>query len=283
MRLNRSGAALVWMLCLLILCAAGGSVYLYTLYLGEKDSRLASEHRVNLLERQKRSTEQKVEKLREESTSLTEEIVARQTEVAALRGDFEKESRARETTELKLREQESRLKEIRTSLEAEQREKTSLAKRLEELETAREQLQSELKTAQEEKEQLARHLEQAKQAPRQAAASGPGFVPDYGVNAVPSPVTEPEADLVSLPAVDPKLVSEVLVVNREFDFVVIGLGAKDPVELGMIFDIYKDNVLVGQAQVEKIYSAMSAAAVVSGYDIKDISEGCVVRPAQGVL
>jgi hypothetical protein len=76
------------------------------------------------------------------------------------------------------------------------------------------------------------------------------------------------------------LVSEgqVLVVNKEFDFVVVNLGENDGLKVGSKLQVYKDDQTLGTVEVEKIYGNMSAATLLPDADKDKIKEGCSVRP-----
>lgn len=66
---------------------------------------------------------------------------------------------------------------------------------------------------------------------------------------------------------------KVLVVNRDYNFVVINLGSKDAIDVGDVFSIYHNNKNIGEIKVEKVHESMAAAGFSSG-DIKDkVSEG----------
>ena len=69
------------------------------------------------------------------------------------------------------------------------------------------------------------------------------------------------------------LEGKVLVINRDYSFVVINLGSKDGVNVGDVFSIYHNNKYIGDVKVEKVHDSMAAAGFVSS-DIKDkINEG----------
>jgi hypothetical protein len=72
---------------------------------------------------------------------------------------------------------------------------------------------------------------------------------------------------------------EILTVNREFDFVVISLGEKDGIQKGMLFNIYRDEEVIGQAKVETIRTNISAAGVTSRETISEIRAGDKAYPA----
>jgi myosin heavy subunit len=69
------------------------------------------------------------------------------------------------------------------------------------------------------------------------------------------------------------LQGKVLVVNKEYNFVVINLGAKDGVDIGDEFSVFDDSAHIGDVKVEKVHDSMAAAGFLSA-DMKDnISEG----------
>jgi hypothetical protein len=54
---------------------------------------------------------------------------------------------------------------------------------------------------------------------------------------------------------------KVLAINEKYDFIIVNLGKKDNVKKGMIFLIYRDNKLIGKAQVEEVFKDMSSCLV----------------------
>ncbi len=72
---------------------------------------------------------------------------------------------------------------------------------------------------------------------------------------------------------------QVLVVNKEFDFVVINLGENDGLKVGSKLQVFnKDNQPLGVVEVEKIYGNMSAATITPTAQKDKITEGCSVKP-----
>ncbi len=75
------------------------------------------------------------------------------------------------------------------------------------------------------------------------------------------------------PAEPKTLEGKVLVVNKEYNFVVINLGSKEGVSLGDTFTIFKESSPVGDIKVEKLHDSMSAAGFLSE-DVKNkVKEG----------
>ena len=64
------------------------------------------------------------------------------------------------------------------------------------------------------------------------------------------------------------LAGAVLVVNKDYNFMVINLGGKDGVNLGDEFSVYHNSKYVGDVKIEKVHDSMAAAGFVSP-DVKD--------------
>ncbi|KPK97988.1 MAG: hypothetical protein AMJ95_06305 [Omnitrophica WOR_2 bacterium SM23_72] len=69
------------------------------------------------------------------------------------------------------------------------------------------------------------------------------------------------------------LQGKVLVVNKEYNFVVINLGAKDGVDVGDEFSVFDNNTLIGDVKVEKVHDSMAAAGFLTAELKNNISEG----------
>lgn len=66
---------------------------------------------------------------------------------------------------------------------------------------------------------------------------------------------------------------KVLVVNKEYNFAVINLGAKDGVAIGDVFYIYHSNKYIGDITLEKVQDSMAAAGFSSPNIKNKIAEG----------
>ena len=73
------------------------------------------------------------------------------------------------------------------------------------------------------------------------------------------------------------LVGKVLMVNKEYSFVVIGLGKRDGLQLGDILSIYHNNAFVGKVQVQRLEEEISAVAVLPKWQNVEFSENDEVK------
>ena len=72
----------------------------------------------------------------------------------------------------------------------------------------------------------------------------------------PAPEQRPESQ-PSVPA--GQMQGEILIVNRDYNFVVMNLGSKDGVAVGDLFSLYHDNKYIGDVKISKIHDSMAAA------------------------
>ncbi len=69
---------------------------------------------------------------------------------------------------------------------------------------------------------------------------------------------------------------QVVVINREYDFIVMNLGKNDGLSIGQEFKIVRDNEVIGRVRVEKVYDELSAAALLPNSQKNSIREGDLV-------
>jgi len=68
-----------------------------------------------------------------------------------------------------------------------------------------------------------------------------------------------------------ELEGRVLVVNRDYNFIVVNIGHDDDIRLGSTLTVFRSGKYVGEAKVEKIYDTMSAAAI-----SKELKSGAIM-------
>ena len=80
------------------------------------------------------------------------------------------------------------------------------------------------------------------------------------------------------PAAAQRVVSgQVVVVNREYDFIVMNLGKHHGLSVGQEFHVVRDNQVLGKVKVEKVYDELSAATILPESQKNNIREGDLVR------
>ena len=75
----------------------------------------------------------------------------------------------------------------------------------------------------------------------------------------------------------PILVGRVLMVNREYDFIVADLDRGDNVKLGDVLSVYRNEKFIARVQVERLEENICAAAVLPGWQNVEFNESDEVR------
>lgn len=70
-----------------------------------------------------------------------------------------------------------------------------------------------------------------------------------------------------------QLEGKILVVNKDYNFVVINLGSKEGIDIADEFAVYRDSKYIGDVKVEKVHDSMAAADFISADMKGKISEG----------
>jgi len=73
------------------------------------------------------------------------------------------------------------------------------------------------------------------------------------------------------------LVGEVSEVNEEYGFIVANLGRKNNLKIGDILSVYRNDEIVGKAQVEKVEDEFCAAAILFDWQDGDFRENDLVK------
>jgi len=69
---------------------------------------------------------------------------------------------------------------------------------------------------------------------------------------------------------------KVLVVNKEYGFIVTDIGQDKNVQKGAKFDVMDGAKFLGQAEIDKVYDTMSSATILPGAKINDMKKGNVI-------
>ena len=201
----------------------------------------------------KASVEQQLGEVSAIKTNLEKTVEQMKKDAEALAAQIEQEKKLKESALAQVDQQIQELNSAKQSLEAERKEKTILKDQFKKnMDALNAQLQ-EAKTA---KESIEKKLKQT--------------LARKGIKLEKIVVRPETGELISE--------GQVLVVNREFDFVVINLGENDGLKVGSKLHVLKDDQAIGTVEVEKIYGNMSAATIMPDTNKDQLKEGCAVRP-----
>ena len=164
----------------------------------------------------------------------------------------------------------TKIEQMRSELEQQNGLRTALETRLNRAQDDVSNILSKLKTMKSEKETLElkvkeleakSHVELGKivVSPETVQVASPKEEKD-------KKITEPVSSAKEVPGIKQGIEGKVLVLNKEYNFVVVNLGSKDGIVIGDQFAVYHGDKYVGDVKVEKVQESMSAA----GFTVEDI-------------
>jgi len=258
---QNTGLKLLVVLLLVISLALGGGGYVMLKQEKDRSSRLEEE--LNATQRKYRDATSELETKNTKIAGLESSLEATSSQISTLNTMLAAEQTAKKDALAKL-------EELRAEASTQYGIATDLEKKLSKSEgTLREvdkrlkEMEAQLKSAENEKLELEKKVKTLEEK--------------FSSVELGTIVVSPEKPVAPKKAQSAKqakiLEGKVLVVNKDYRFVVINLGSKDGIAAGMMFSVMHNNKNVGDVKVEKVHDTMSAAGFVTP-DLKDkIIEG----------
>lgn len=286
----------VFLLVVALAVSAAGAIYFVLERNSERVRRIWAEDQLEKIRKTKLDLEQERDELIQAKSGLEEQITGLNEEAKNLADQLAQEKRARQALTTQLAQTRQATETFQKQLETERQEKQGLTEELAKAKESYQALANELTTLRQAKEALEKRVKEmlaarAKEAERIVVTPPPDFIPppigggigSSGAN-LPRPVADKSGGEVAPPRVQAvgsvagsSLEGKVLVVNREFNFIVVSLGSKDGVRAGSRFSVVREGEPIGTVEVERLYENMAAANVLPEATRKEILEGDTVR------
>ncbi|MBI4353609.1 MAG: hypothetical protein HY595_00085 [Candidatus Omnitrophica bacterium] len=263
-RSSASGKAAVIVLGIFTLLAIAGAGAAVFLQMQERALRLVREKELRVVKAENTT-------LQEQLTEVTSAKVQLEGELTQARADLDQLAQ-------QLADEQHAKDELAKAVEGRQQEIDRLSKDLEQVRTERTQLTQRIAQLTERQKSLEVELNQIETAKAELEDKVVELSQDQ-------PTVELEKVVVTDGGVGGSSASsggtagQVVVVNREYDFVVMNLGKNHGLSLGQEFQVIRDNQILGRVKVEKIYDELSAAAILPQSKKESIREGDSVRAA----
>lgn len=171
----------------------------------------------------------------------------------------------------------TKIEQMRSELDQQNELRTAIGTRLSNAQDDISKILSKLKTMKSEKETLELKVKEL-EAKSHVELGKIVVSPDADQTAAPKEEKDNKTTAAVSPAkevsgIKQGIEGKVLVLNKEYNFVVVNLGSKDGIAIGDQFAVYSVDKYVGDVKVEKVQESMSAAGFVVG-DIKNkVKEG----------
>lgn len=244
---------IIFIILILVSLSFTGAVF-YLLQ-KEKAKNLSLQEGFNSLKIKHDAAEAKLGEYKKTISQLELKLKDTQTNIDTLTGTLEQERKAKQ-------EALDQVQQLKTDLGQQKELRANLETKLNQAQKDAEKTKAQLKEIESKKAQEA-------QTQQQTQAQGV----ELGTIVVGSEDSSVATEQPKEKAVTSSLKGKVLVVNKDYNFVVINLGSKDGVSAGDVFALYHNDKYIGDIKVEKIHESMSAADFTSPA-IKDVvSEG----------
>ncbi|MBI4313884.1 MAG: hypothetical protein HY594_03620 [Candidatus Omnitrophica bacterium] len=244
------------------------------------ETRLEEELRLKAaLEKERDDLTQAKTELEARAQELDGKVATLSEQAQQLEGQIAEEKRNSTTAREELATVRKQAEDARNRLEAERR---NAADELAKTKQDTRRLQDELKSLREAKEALERRVKEVMSGEDSldTIVVTPGAAPLIPVNpgaATNFPAAQATAPSRAVTSVAGSSTGKVLVVNREFNFIVVNFGDRDGMRAGQILEVVRGGKPIAKVQVERVYENMSAANIMPENAKADIKEGDQVR------
>jgi len=269
---GRPGRAVVPLLgafTALALVVAGAAI---TLQMKERNLRLAKEREIVLIKAENDDLQQRLNEMRDAKQTIEDTLVRAKDQLEQATAQLDRERQEKETLARSVDERQREIDRISKDLEQIRTERTTLSTQVTELKTQQQAMQQELAKVQQAKADL---------ESKTTTAERPSVNLDPVVVSGAGAYGDPGASFSDLPLSQPKGVSsvqgQVVVVNRDYDFVVMNLGRNQGLEIGQEFQIMRGGEVLGRVKVEKLYDELAAASILPESRKDAIKEGDLLR------
>lgn len=236
-----------------VVCIALGALS-FIMFNNERREKITLQDELTEVMKQRKKLSLEIEELKLIKADLEIEIGELEEETKVLSDNYEKEKSQNDVVRLELAQKAERLEKVEGELESAVSEKETL----QEMHESEKAKYAELKGRVDKLVEVKNVLEEKVRS----------IINKQGIE-LERIVVKSEGELEG----------RVLVVNREYNFVVVDVGVKDDIELGDFLTIFRNGKYVGEAQIEKIYDTMSAATIVKETKLKAImvDDNVIVR------
>ncbi len=253
-------------LILLVVASIASAVLAVFAYMGKEREymkRIMLEDKLAAMLKDKRRLEKEVNLGKKVKEEAEEKLAEMKAKVENLSSQIDEEKSKNKEVILNLASKKKELAGLKENLEKEKKEKLTISRKLADLEFDYEKVKRETAKLKDEKARLKKKIFDLKES-------------SVDLDKI---VVSPSAKAVSQESVavtKELLRGRVLVVNKEYNFLVTDLGQDDGVEKGIIFEVKDGREFLGKVEVDKIYDTMSSASIMPGADISNIKKGNLV-------
>ncbi|MEK6733050.1 MAG: hypothetical protein AABY55_05425 [Candidatus Omnitrophota bacterium] len=245
-------------LILLIVASVASAVFAVIGFMGKEREymkRLVVEDKLAATLKDKRNLEKELEaskSAKEQAEAKIAKIEDKVKEISTQLSEFKQKS---ESAGVELNAKKIELAKLKVDLENEKKEKLNISKKLDSLQADYDRIKREAARLTNEKIDLENKVGELQD--KQQSVNLDKIV-------VNTSEAEPKAAALQ---------GKILVVNKEYGFIVNDIGQDKSVQKGAKFDVMDGSRFLGQVEIDKVYDTMSSATVLPGGKINDMKKG----------
>lgn len=264
--LGRSGKLLVPLLGGLAALGVIGIAVSAVLGWQEHKVRLAKEHELREALLQNDDLQSRLKDLQQTKTRVEQELAQIRQELTASQEELARAVETRTTLSRSVEDREREIARLTQDLSDARGQSKTASDQLTQLQSERDAMQQQLAELERAKDDLeAKVMEASDQRPtveleKVLVSNSPESFSGTGR---PMPVSLADG--------------QVVVVNREYDFIVMNMGKNHGLAVGQEFQVLRDSQVLGRVKVEKVYDELSAATILPESQKDNIREGDIVR------
>lgn len=269
---DRNGKVLVPMLGVLAALAMAVAAAAIWLQMQEREKRQTKERELVLVLAERDDLKAQLEETHQAKSRVEDELSRVRKELETSLEQLAKATAAQEALSRSVEDRQKEIDRLAKDMEQIRNERKELAAQLADLKSERDTIQQQLTDAEQAKTELESKVMELSNQPTveldKVLVTGAGATPAPLDGATAMPV----AAVGSLPSA-----GQVVVVNREYDFIVMNLGKNHGLSIGQEFQVVRGSEVLGRVKVEKVYDELAAAAILPESQKENIREGDTVR------
>jgi uncharacterized protein YlxW (UPF0749 family) len=268
--LLRHGKMLVPMLGVLAALSMAVAAAAIWLQMQEREKRQAKERELVLVLAERDDLRAQLEETSEAKSRVESELSRVRKELETSLEHLAKATAAQEALSRSVEDRQKEIDRLAKDMAQMQSERRELTAQLADLKSERETLQQRLSDAEAAKADLESKVMEL--------SNQPTVELDKVLVTGSAPVPGPEGTTLPVAAVSSTAVSgQVVVVNREYDFIVMNLGKNHGLSIGQEIQVVRGAEVLGRVKVEKVYDELAAAAILPESQKDSIREGDSVK------
>lgn len=268
MPMKPQGRILVILLGVVAIVSMAGAGAAVFLQMQERDLRLAKERELSLVKTEKEELEQELTEVKTAKDKAEDALAKAKTQVEEATAQLAEEKKSKETLAKSVEDRQKEIDRLGKDLEQFKTERQTFMDQVAKLKTDQDKLQKQLADLEQAKSNLEQKLLAAS---KQSTVELDKVVVTDGEGGTTSSGGGPGAV-----ASTGGLQGKIIVVNREYDFIVMNLGKNQGLNVGQEFQVVRGQQVLGRVRVEKLYDELSAAAILPESNKDAIKEGDVV-------